>query len=154
MRTAIGLLVVALACTTPAWAQRAGGSQHSFKGGHIPSRGPSPIRDQHRGDAGSVRERPFVDTHGGWFGHDSGRFDPHYHLDHPWVATPVPSSASDRYRERTPILSYGVSMAESISNTRVATSERGSNERIRERKEINVRLGASQREVRVRSDPT
>jgi hypothetical protein len=85
MRTAIGLLVVALACTTPAWAQRAGGSQHSFKGGHIPSRGPSPIRDQHRGDAGSVRERPFVDTHGGWFGHDSGRFDPHYHLDHPWV---------------------------------------------------------------------
>jgi len=84
MRTAIGLVVVALACSTPVWAQRLGGNEHSFNGGHIPSRGPSPIRGEHRGDPGSVRERPFVDTHGKWFGHDSGRLDPHYHLDHPW----------------------------------------------------------------------
>jgi hypothetical protein len=84
MRTAIGLVVVTLACTTPAWAQRAGGNEHSLNGGHIPSRGPSPVRGEYRGDAGSVRERPSVDTHGRWLGHDSGRFDPHYHLDHPW----------------------------------------------------------------------
>jgi hypothetical protein len=76
--------MVALACSTPTWAQRAGGNEHSFSGGHIPSRGPSPIRGEHRGDPGSVRERPFVDARGKWFGHDSGRLDPHYHLDHPW----------------------------------------------------------------------
>ena len=84
MRTAIGLVVVALACTTPAWAQRAGGDQQSVNGGHAPSRGPSSVSGEHRSDPGGRRERPLVDTHGRWVGHDSGRSDPHYHLDHPW----------------------------------------------------------------------
>jgi hypothetical protein len=83
MRAAIGLVVVTLACSTPAWAQRAVG-QHSFSGGHIPAHGPSPFRGEHRGGPDTPRERPFVDTHGKWFGHDSGRFDAHYYLDHPW----------------------------------------------------------------------
>jgi hypothetical protein len=29
-------------------------------------------------------EAPHVHTNGRWVGHDSGRFDAHFHLDHPW----------------------------------------------------------------------
>jgi hypothetical protein len=29
-------------------------------------------------------EAPHVHTDGHWVGHDTGRDDPHYHLDHPW----------------------------------------------------------------------
>jgi hypothetical protein len=27
---------------------------------------------------------PHVHTNGAWIGHDTGRLDAHYHLDHPW----------------------------------------------------------------------
>ena len=74
-------------------------------GGHIPARGPTPSRGaaqvQH-GNAGEGRsaggearpsfrdqqghpEAPHVHAEGDrWIGHDSGRNDAHYHLDHPW----------------------------------------------------------------------
>ena len=84
MRTAIGLVVVTLACSAaPAWAQRA---QHQgFSGGHIPTHGPSAFRGENRGTPDRrPGDRPYVDARGHWFGHDSGRLDPHYHLDHPW----------------------------------------------------------------------
>ncbi len=29
-------------------------------------------------------EAPHVHTNGRWIGHDSGRYDAHYHLEHPW----------------------------------------------------------------------
>jgi hypothetical protein len=54
-------------------------------GGHIPAHGPSAVRSDHRAAADrGPGERPYVDARGRWFGHDSGRLDPHYHLDHPW----------------------------------------------------------------------
>jgi hypothetical protein len=76
MRAAIGLVVVVFACSAPAWAQRS----------HIPSHGPSATGANHHG----VTERgpgyrPYVDGRNRWFGHESGRFDPHYRVDRPWA---------------------------------------------------------------------
>jgi len=78
MRTAIGFVMMTLACSGPAWAQRSAGA-------HIPAHGPSAIRGDHRAVAERGPDyRPYVDARGRWFGHDSGRLDPHYHFDHPW----------------------------------------------------------------------
>jgi hypothetical protein len=86
MRTAIGCLAVLMACAAPTSAQRGNTGPHeAIGGGHIPAHGPAAIRGEHRGvrEDGSA-ERPHVDDHGRWFGHNSGRLDPHYRLDHPW----------------------------------------------------------------------
>lgn len=76
-------------------------------GGHIPAHGPTPTRTAppaktpppaNRGGGGNDKKPPIqdhpghptaphVDTTGKtdkWVGHDSGRNDPHYHLDKPW----------------------------------------------------------------------
>jgi hypothetical protein len=87
--------------------QRGGGESH-VGSGHIPSRGPTPHpqptkRDDRGGkpsgdhggqpsndrrtyrDQPSHPEAPHVHAEDNrWVGHDSGRDDPHYHLDHPW----------------------------------------------------------------------
>jgi hypothetical protein len=81
MRTAIGFLALTVACAAPAWAQHGGGSRH----GGIPAHGPSAIRQVPHGDAArAASSRPYVDDRGRWYGHVSGRSDPHYHLDRPW----------------------------------------------------------------------
>ena len=78
MRAAIGLAVLMVACAAPAWSEG-----HI---GHIPLRGPSPaIADHGHFRERGPNDRPYVDAGGRWFGHESGRFDPHYHLDHPWA---------------------------------------------------------------------
>jgi hypothetical protein len=86
MRTAIGIAAVMMACAIPAAAQRANtGTHQGFGGGHIPTHGPSAFRGgYHGGGERGPANRPHVDDRGRWFGHDSGRRDPHYHLDHPW----------------------------------------------------------------------
>ena len=99
MKTVIGLLSLSLMCSMPAYAQRGGGGGHAggggargFGGGHIPDRGPTPMRGgEIRGDRGGFRDAPghpdapHVHGDGRWIGHDSGRGDAHYHLDHPWA---------------------------------------------------------------------
>ena len=35
-------------------------------------------------DQGGQREVPHVERNGRWVGHDEGRDDPRYHIDHPW----------------------------------------------------------------------
>ncbi|MGA8366125.1 MAG: hypothetical protein ACLQMT_08930 [Candidatus Acidiferrales bacterium] len=80
---------------------------HTTGGGHIPAHGPTPTRNEthtapnhtapehpvvqnnHNEVQGNknVVVRPHVETRGKvdvWVGHDTGRNDPHYHLDHPW----------------------------------------------------------------------
>ena len=82
-----------------------GGQQHGgdkVGGGFIPSRGPAPARgnnaprqnppqqqpqqQQNRSfnDRDGHPEAPHVHNNGQWVGHDSGRNDANFHLDHPW----------------------------------------------------------------------
>jgi hypothetical protein len=94
MRTSVGVLVVLLMISQPASAQRGGGhpgggAPHGFGGGHIPSHGPSPMGDHHgppmaRPDMAGHPNMPHVHHDDTWVGHDSGRNDSHYHLDHPF----------------------------------------------------------------------
>jgi len=85
-------------------AQRGGGGgEHGVGNGHIPARGPAPSRGQAARPAPAGRPAPaqnehrkFNDQQGHpeaphvhaendrWVGHDTGRNDAHYHLDHPW----------------------------------------------------------------------
>ncbi len=94
--------------------QQHGGGDRGVGNGHIPQRGPAPVRtppaspargnaptpraEPNRGSAPPAQEqrRTFSDQPGHpqaphvhaekdqWVGHDTGRNDPHYHLDHPW----------------------------------------------------------------------
>jgi hypothetical protein len=61
-------------------------------GGYVPKRGPAPhpqaaphpAQQRHFQDQKSHPDAPHVHTNGQWVGHDTGRNDAHYHLDHPW----------------------------------------------------------------------
>jgi hypothetical protein len=67
-------------------------ASHGVGGGHIPAHGPAPARTNARpapehpnfADKGGHPNAPHVHTNDKWIGHDTGRDDPHYHLDHPW----------------------------------------------------------------------
>ena len=92
MKKYIGLLVVSVCvCAAPAFAQRGGGGGYTGgdgRGGEfIPSRGPGAFRGRPvtHGDDPSHPNAPHVDSDGRWIGHDTGRGDMHYHLDHPWA---------------------------------------------------------------------
>jgi hypothetical protein len=99
------LVIVFVASHHPAFAQGrgggahgvgvshpAGGGDHGFGGGHIPEHGPAPTGADrhgaqvlaHRPDMPGHPEAPHVHNDGRWIGHDSGRDDRHYHLDHPF----------------------------------------------------------------------
>jgi hypothetical protein len=105
------LLVVFMAHTL--WAQERAGQPRSqpqggapqaheqgVGGGHIPQHGPAPARPAPRPkqnphpegeqrqtfqDAPGHPPAPHVHAENDrWVGHDTGKNDPHYHLDHPW----------------------------------------------------------------------
>lgn len=81
---------------------QARGGEHGVGNGHIPGHGPAPVRapaarpapahpapaqNEHRkfNDQPNHPEAPHVHAENDhWVGHDTGRADPHYHLDHPW----------------------------------------------------------------------
>jgi len=99
MKLFIGLLSVSVILLAPAFAQERGGERgggvKGVGGGHIPSHGPAPARAP-KGKAPAPEHQTFVDKAGHpeaphvhasgdkWVGHDSGKNDPHYHLDHPF----------------------------------------------------------------------
>jgi hypothetical protein len=99
---ALGFSLV-LMFSIPASAQGGGKEQHGggtrgVGGGHIPAHGPAPAKVQkpsraqqpaaqenrHFADKQGHPEAPHVHTNDKWIGHDTGRNDPHYHVDHPW----------------------------------------------------------------------
>jgi hypothetical protein len=84
-------------------AQERGGNEHgggaphggSVGGGYIPQHGPpaahpaehAPAKapaQQHYSDQAGHPEAPHVHSNGQWVGHNTGKNDPSYHLDHPW----------------------------------------------------------------------
>jgi hypothetical protein len=89
----LALLAVGLLLSIPVWAQHGehAPAVHSPAGGHIPSRGPAPVRtphapeqNRHFNDKTGHPDAPHVHSNGKWIGHDTGRDDPHYHIDHPF----------------------------------------------------------------------
>jgi hypothetical protein len=110
MKSLLGVLALLLICSVPALAQEKqhGGDQHGSPPqardvghGHIPAHGPPPARPQQHAapqeaqrapqqEAARYADRnghpnaPHVHTNDQWVGHDSGRDDPRYHVDHPF----------------------------------------------------------------------
>jgi hypothetical protein len=91
MRKLIGLFAVCFLFSAPVFAQHKG--KPEVGGGHIPAHGPAaykapshpaPPTQGHSEKAGHP-DAPHVDVKGDhWVGHDTGRDDVHYHMDHPW----------------------------------------------------------------------
>ncbi len=92
MKKLIGLTAAILILSFPVLAQKKGGHPE-VGGGHIPSHGPTayhgtphPATPDRRYDQKPGHPNaPHVEAkHDVWVGHDTGRDDPHYHLDRPW----------------------------------------------------------------------
>jgi hypothetical protein len=95
MKRVIGLFAAMLIFSLPTWAQQhPGGGDHPGGGGHpppIPAHGPEPYHGAPHAEANRTFSdapghpgAPHVHEDGRWIGHDTGRDDPHYHLDHPF----------------------------------------------------------------------
>jgi hypothetical protein len=91
MKKYVGLVVMSLVCAVPAFAQRGGGGghgggggDHMGGGGFIPSHGPSAFHGRPQSPADGREHAPHVQPNGHWIGHDTGRADARFHLDHPF----------------------------------------------------------------------
>jgi hypothetical protein len=107
MKPFLGALAIFLTLSFAATSQeKRGGEQRGPErpgvgGGHIPEHGPPPHEgsrmqtpqrsapersapDRHFADQAGHPEAPHVHPDGRWIGHDTGREDPHFRLDHPW----------------------------------------------------------------------
>jgi hypothetical protein len=96
MKKLFGVLVVCLGFSFSALAQQheERGRGHAQVGGgrqNIPAHGPARTRNahpveenRHFSDRQGHPEAPHVHANGQWIGHDTGRDDRRYHLDHPF----------------------------------------------------------------------
>ena len=92
MKKLAGFVAVLAFFALPVFAQHEGhGGAHGVGGGYVPSHGPAPVRNSRPqpanrsfADKSGHPEAPHVHTNGKWIGHDTGRGDANYHLDHPW----------------------------------------------------------------------
>jgi hypothetical protein len=97
MKKLVLLLSIAILAMVPAFGQRGGeekrggaGGQVSVGHGYVPPRGPAPAARSvpapaaRQADQPGHPEAPHVHTNGQWVGHDTGKNDKNYHLDHPW----------------------------------------------------------------------
>jgi hypothetical protein len=90
------LAVVGLAMAAASFMSAQHGDEHHgggdrVGGGFIPKKGPAPSRGEAKPapqaghpDKEGHPEAPHVHNNGQWVGHDTGRGDANYHLDHPW----------------------------------------------------------------------
>jgi hypothetical protein len=99
MKKFAGLFAALLICSVAVYAQERGHEEaqggHNVGGGHIPAHGPAQAKRPAPAPRGNTRpsfrdqpghpEAPHVHPDDHWVGHDSGRNDPHYHIDHPWA---------------------------------------------------------------------
>jgi hypothetical protein len=87
MKSLVGLLALFLVCSIPALAQE----KHAAPPPHPPAHGPAPAKPvEHPAppkyvDKPGHPDAPHVHSNGKWIGHDSGKNDPRYHIDHPWA---------------------------------------------------------------------
>jgi hypothetical protein len=94
MKLTVALLaILTVAAGASLFAQeKKGGESHGFTPSKPPSRGPAPAHNPapHPAPATHAPEQPghpaapHVDGNK-WVGHDSGKNDPAYHMDHPWA---------------------------------------------------------------------
>jgi hypothetical protein len=110
MENLLGIVLALSLFALPGLAQnkgKGGGEARGVGGGHVPAHGPAPHpapsaaarsfqRQQQSRPAAQEARRNFSDKPGHpaaphveakgdkWVGHDTGRDDPHYHLDRPW----------------------------------------------------------------------
>jgi len=93
MKKYIGLFVALLVISLAAFGQR-GGEHAEARAPHAapPTKGPAPVRgnphpaqeNRNYSDKAGHPNVPHVDKGNKWVGHDTGKNDPHYHLDQPW----------------------------------------------------------------------
>jgi hypothetical protein len=91
-RTVVGTFAALIITAAPAFSQEHGGRPAAAPRVNIPRRGPTPVRanphpvEENRkfSDGEGHPNAPHVHANGNWIGHDTGRDDAHYHLDHPW----------------------------------------------------------------------
>lgn len=99
MKNILVFLAVSLIFSLPAFAQHEEHQEHNQgpqrnegrNEMHVPPRGPEPVHNPHPAeenrrfrDQEGHPDAPHVHPDGRWVGHDTGRNDTHYHLDHPW----------------------------------------------------------------------
>jgi hypothetical protein len=90
MKSLLGVLALFLICSIPVLAQEKHPS--SPPPSHPPAHGPAPAKaNAHPAatpnyvDKAGHPNAPHVHSNGKWVGHDTGKNDPHYHVDHPWA---------------------------------------------------------------------
>jgi hypothetical protein len=92
MKRLIGTFAVLSMITVSALAQEKRGESHPVGGGHIPARGPAPFKGKTPApparpapEAPGHPALPHVDAKGDkWVGHDTGKNDARFHVDHPF----------------------------------------------------------------------